>query len=88
MSKSKLYIVALVGMFCVTPMVAATAAAQEEHRMYDSVHKDYHTWNGDEDKRYREYLTEQHRKYQDFSRLNKKKQSAYWQWRHDHDDHR
>ena len=63
------------------------ARQQEEHRYYDSVHHDYHTWNGDEDRRYREFMEERHHRYRDFSRLNKKDQQAYWQWRHDHDDH-
>jgi hypothetical protein len=61
---------------------------QEEPRMYDSVHRDYHNWNADEDRRYREYLNEHHQKYREFSRLKKKQQNEYWQWRHDHDDHR
>ena len=93
MSKSTICIVALLGTLGVMPMSATTAAAQDrneqqEHRMYDSVHRDYHAWNGGEDRRYRSYLSEQHRKYREFSRLNRKKQSEYWQWRHDHDDHR
>jgi len=60
----------------------------QEHRVYDSVHKDYHAWNDDEDRRYRAFLEEHHEKYRDFARLNKKQQREYWQWRHDHDDHR
>ena len=60
----------------------------QEHRVYDSVHKDYHTWNGDEDRRYRTYLDEHHEKYRNFSRLSKKRQREYWQWRHDHDNGR
>lgn len=66
--------------------VRAQEAKPQEHRYYDSAHKDYHTWNGDEDKHYRAYLDEQHRQYKDFSQLSKKKQRAYWQWRHDHED--
>ena len=96
MSRSKICIVALLGTLGVMPMSAATSAAQDrndraqqqEPRMYDSVHRDYHAWNGEEDRRYRGYLSDQHRKYREFSRLNRKKQNEYWQWRHDHDDHR
>ena len=72
-------------------LLPATALAQDrdhherEQRMYDRTHKDYHAWNGDEDRMYRQYLSEHHRKYVVFSRTNKKQQQAYWQWRHDHD---
>jgi len=34
------------------------------------------------------YLNEHHQKYHEFSRLKKKQQNEYWQWRHDHEDHR
>lgn len=57
----------------------------QEHRMYDPIHKDYHDWNADEDRRYRSYLEEHHRKYKEFSRTTKKQQREYWQWRHDHE---
>ena len=57
----------------------------QEHRMYDSGRKDYHDWNADEDRRYRNYLEEHHRKYKEFSRQSKKQQREYWQWRHDHE---
>jgi len=60
--------------------------APQEHRVYDPVHKDYHTWTDDEDRRYRMYLDEHHRQYKDFSRLSKKDQREYWQWRHEHED--
>ena len=56
--------------------------------MYDAVHKDYHVWNDDEDRRYRSYLEEHHETYEDFSRLSKKRQREYWQWRHDHENGR
>jgi hypothetical protein len=96
MLRSKLSIALLLGTLAVTPTFAAPATAQDrdnhaqqqERRVYDSAHRDYHNWNGDEDRRYREYMTEQHRKYRDFSRLSKRQQSEYWNWRHDHDDHR
>jgi hypothetical protein len=57
----------------------------EQHRVYDPVHKDYHAWNDDENSRYRTYLDEHHEKYRDFSRLSKKRQREYWQWRHEHE---
>lgn len=57
---------------------------KHEARYYDRGNRDYHAWNGDEDRRYREYLTQHHRRYTIFSRMNQKQQHAYWQWRHDH----
>jgi len=93
MFKSKLFAVAALTAFCSVPMLAAQdrddhARQQQEQRMYDAAHKDYHTWNADEDRRYHEYVTENHMKYREFSKLGKRKQKAYWQWRHEHEDHR
>src|SRR4051794_12066704 len=71
-----------------TALLPATAQAQDrdrhESRMYDRTHRDYHAWNGDEDRMYREWLGQHHHKYRAFSHLNKHQQRAYWQWRHDH----
>ena len=97
MLKSRLLVATMLATLGAVPALAATPTAQdrddraqrqEEHRVYDSSHRDYHTWNSDEDRRYREFLTERHRKYRDFSRLKKSQQNQYWQWRHEHDDHR
>jgi len=94
MRKPKLYFVAAA--FAALSLSAMPVLAQDhgdhrttqEHRVYDSAHKDYHTWNDDEDRRYRTYLEEHHERYRDFSRLSKKRQREYWQWRHDHDNGR
>jgi hypothetical protein len=68
---------------------------RDEHkntRVYDRQHKDYHEWNDNEDKAYRQWYTDnKHGKgYREYSRLNHKDQNAYWAWRHQHgdDDHR
>lgn len=53
-------------------------------RVYDQTHKDYHNWDDNEDRAYRQRLSEQHRKYRDFSKQNRKQQDEYWNWRHDH----
>ena len=86
---SALALVAAVG---ATALIPATASAQEheqhERRVYDRDHRDYHNWNRDEDRAYREYLTQHHRRYREFARLNKKQQLEYWRWRHDHDGRR
>jgi len=66
--------------------VAARAGAPQEKRYYDKSGKDYHTWNANEDHAYRTYLTEQHRDYQDFNKVNKGQQQEYFKWRHQHPD--
>ena len=60
-------------------------ASAQEHRVYDKSHKDYHDWNTDEDRYYRQYLNEHHRKYHEFQHMSKKQQKDYWRWRHDHE---
>jgi hypothetical protein len=66
--------------------VAARAGAPQEKRYYDKSGKDYHTWNDNEDHAYRTYLTEQHRDYRDFNKVNKGQQQEYFKWRHQHPD--
>jgi Ni/Co efflux regulator RcnB len=60
----------------------------KKQRIYDRDHKDYHNWNQDEDRNYRQWYTESHRdkEYREYNRLNKKDQNAYWNWRHQHGD--
>jgi hypothetical protein len=53
-------------------------------RVYDEPHRDYHRWDRNEDRVYRVYLTDNHREYRDFNRLDKKQQEEYWAWRHSH----
>jgi hypothetical protein len=62
----------------------------KKERVYDPVHKDYHQWNQDEDRRYREWYTETHhdKKYREYGHLDRRDRDAYWNWRHSHgDDH-
>jgi hypothetical protein len=80
---SALTIMAALGGSLVLPVAAQAQGISL--RFYDRSHKDYHRWNSDEDRRYREYLNEQHRRYRAFSRTNRVQQREYWRWRHDHD---
>ena len=92
MLKKTFSALAVIGALGASALLPATASAQDrdhdrqiqERRMYDRNHRDYHNWNRDEDRTYREYLKDHHRRYVDFSRTNKRQQRAYWQWRHDH----
>jgi hypothetical protein len=70
--------------------VASHAAVKEDARrdqrvqvrVYDRTHRDYHVWNGDEDRVYRQYLGDRHRSYRGYSRLSRTQQRGYWNWRH------
>jgi hypothetical protein len=74
------------------PVAMVSRAAQDEHhdekRVYDRTHKDYHNWDANEDRYYHQYFTENHREYRDYSKLGRKDQDAYWNWRHEHGDDR
>jgi hypothetical protein len=82
-------LVAAVGFTAVVPATASAGdgsqRAAHDRRVYDRDHRDYHNWNRDEDRMYREYLEQRHRKYRAFSRLSAKQQREYWRWRHDHE---
>jgi hypothetical protein len=55
-------------------------------QVYDSGHKDYHNWNDNENQAWGRYESENHKKARDFSKVNKKQQAQYWNWRHSHPD--
>lgn len=58
----------------------------QNQRFYDSRHRDWHQWNDNENRAYRQYLEERHRPYRDFNRASKREQNAYFNWRHEHGD--
>jgi hypothetical protein len=51
-------------------------------RVYDRSHKDYHVWDDQEDHRYRQYLSDNHRTYRPIAKLSNRQQTAYWNTRH------
>jgi hypothetical protein len=60
----------------------------ENHkRYYDKHHKDYHTWDGNEDRAYQRYQAERHERHA-FIELNTRQQTVYWTWRHSNPDSR
>jgi len=63
-------------------MPSSAQAAGVTVRVYDRSHKDYHQWNADEDRTYRQYLTDNHRPYRKITKTTKTQQSAYWEFRH------
>jgi hypothetical protein len=77
-------------------MMAAAAPQDRDHenrqgennkRYYDRSHKDYHTWDGNEDRAYHQYQTQHHQK-RDFDHASKRQQNGYWNWRHNNPDNR
>lgn len=60
---------------------------REERRVYDPYHKDYHKWDQREDETYRRWLDTRHAGYVDYEHLKHKDQRAYWNWRHEHEEH-
>ena len=69
------------------PLVLGPTALLADDRVYhDRDHNDDHHWDAHEDKAYRMWAKENHRKYQNFQRLKEEDQAAYWRWRHEHSD--
>jgi hypothetical protein len=51
-------------------------------RVYDRSHKDYHVWDDQEDHTYRQYLSDNNKKYRPIAKLSNKQQTSYWNARH------
>jgi predicted acetyltransferase len=70
-----------------SPLVLAPNALWADDRVYhDRDHNDDHRWDAHEDKAYRIWLKENHRRHEEFNRIKEEDQSAYWRWRHEHSD--
>jgi hypothetical protein len=62
-------------------------AAEHPKRYYDPYRKDYHEWNGQEERAYRHWLeAERHSNYHAWAKSRKEEQREYWHWRHEHPD--
>ena len=59
---------------------------ENQTRVYDKGHKDYHNWDDNENRAWGQYRTANHRSAKEFSKANNKEQSQYWNWRHTHPD--
>jgi hypothetical protein len=69
-----------------TGLSTSLAFADDGKRYYDKAHKDYHTWNDDEQRNYTTFLNENHIRPHDFAKAKAAEQQRYWNWRHDHPD--
>jgi hypothetical protein len=88
---SRFWNIALLNAALIVPITMAPivlrAQDQTGARTYhDKQHNDEHAWNGQEDKAYRIYAKQNHRKYNGFSKLKEGDQQNYWNWRHEHSD--
>jgi len=69
-----------------TAPIAMMPLLADDRVYHDRDHNDDHHWDNREDRAYRIWIKENHRKYRDFSRLREEDQRAYWGWRHEHSD--
>jgi uncharacterized protein YecT (DUF1311 family) len=58
---------------------------ENNKRYYDKEHKDYHTWDANEDRSYQQYQSEHHET-RSFVELKPQQQAVYWNWRHSNPD--
>jgi hypothetical protein len=66
--------------------VSTTAIAWGADKVYHDQYNQDHKWDAHEDRAYRVWVKENHRKYRDFAKLNEQDRQAYWGWRHEHSD--
>jgi hypothetical protein len=79
--------IALIAPISITPAFAQDHDDHHNDRVYhDKARNEDHHWDSHEDKAYRMWTEQNHRKYRDFSRLKDSDRQAYWGWRHDHPD--
>jgi hypothetical protein len=78
---------ALLAAALMTPLALLPTSLRADDRTYhDKAHDDEHHWDSHEDRAYRVYVKENHRKYRQFSTMPENDQEAYWAWRHEHSD--
>jgi hypothetical protein len=85
---SSLFLAATLAAPVAIKAAAGPQDASVQVRVYDSGHKDYHTWDDNENRAYGQYHSENRRSSPEFSKASKKQQSQYWNWRHSHPDNK
>src|SRR5260370_37767287 len=53
----------------------------DQNRVYDRAHKDYHNWNDNGDRSYRVCLGERHLEHHHFVEDREREQRSYWHYR-------
>jgi hypothetical protein len=82
--KTVLLLVAFLAPLILTP----SALRADDRRYHDAEHNDDHNWNSHENRAYRMWVKENHRRYRNFETLKEEERQSYWGWRHEHDDAR
>lgn len=82
--KTALLSAAMIAPIAIAPL--SLRADDRDHNYHDKDHNDDHHWDKHEDRAYRVWVKQNHRKYRDFNRLREEDRQAYWGWRHDHSD--
>jgi hypothetical protein len=77
---------ALLTPLAISPALLLAADKRVAVTYHDKQHNDDHQWNPNEDKAYRVYVRDNHRKSVTFSKLPDTDQQNYWGWRHEHSD--
>lgn len=77
---------ALLAAVLIAPLASTSFAlrADEPGNHAKDHNDDHHQWDAREDKAYRVWLKEKHRKYLEFRKLDDADQHAYWRWRDEH----
>ena len=73
-----------IGLIGALAAVVSLSGCAVHARYYDAGHADYHAWGPGERGHYNRWEAEQHRRHEDYKRLNEKDRQDYWNWRHDH----
>jgi hypothetical protein len=79
---------AIAGAFIGTLALIPATMRADERKYHDTAHNDDHNWSNHEDRAYRMWVKENHRKYRNFEILREEDRQTYWGWRHEHDDAR
>ena len=77
---------AVVASLAFTPAALRAEDKDHERSYHDAAKNDDHHWDDHEDRAYRMWVKENHRKYHEFAKLKEEDQRAYWAWRHEHSD--
>jgi hypothetical protein len=78
---------ALLGAAFLAPLaLTPTSLRADDKKYHDSAKNDDHQWNGQEDKAYKIWNKQNHRKSQSFATIKEGDQQSYWNWRHEHSD--
>ncbi len=70
----------------VATMAAPAPQATVQLKIYDKSHKDYHVWDGNEDRAYTTFRGSHPGYNEKFTKTSSKQQTTYWDWRHANPD--